>query len=90
MGGTAALHDSSEETEGSILEAVRSGSAFVAGQADLVRVDEARLDAFARNLLPQLRGGIRLDPTYFYRGDRTTSLAYVVTFNSVLRAWAAS
>lgn len=66
-----------------ILEEVRSGAAYVAEHAELVRVDRTRLEAFARSLLPRLRGGVRLDPGYFYQGDPATTLAYVVTFNSV-------
>ncbi len=66
-----------------LLEQVRQAAAFVAEHAELVHIDETRLEAFARHLLPQIRGGVSLDRHYFYLGDAKTTVAYVVTFNAV-------
>jgi Potential Queuosine, Q, salvage protein family len=66
-----------------LLDEVRQAAAFVADHAELVRIDETRLEMFARHLLPQIRAGVRLDRDYFYLGDPKTTLAYVVTFNAL-------
>jgi hypothetical protein len=74
---------SREKSPSGIFERIRSACARVAEDARFVRVVEARLHPYARDLAI---GGIpapSLDPFFHYVGDESTTIAYFVTLDAV-------
>lgn len=66
-----------------MLDRVRSACAAVAARARHVRIDTTAIPAYAAALPLEEAAAPEADPDYFYLGDAETTLAYVLTLDSV-------
>jgi len=66
-----------------VLDAVRAGAARVVARARSLRIDDARLDALAKELLEAPLGTPSWDPETHHVGTPASRLAFVVTLDAV-------
>lgn len=67
----------------SLFDRIRSSCAAVARRARMVRIDEGGLESLARQLSRERELAPGADPAHHRLGDRSATLAFVVTMNAV-------
>lgn len=67
----------------SIFNEIRAQCAAVAAEARFVRIDRSKLEETARRLAPAAALAPILDPHFHYVGDASTTIAYIVTLDTV-------
>ena len=68
---------------GEVFEKIREAARYVADNARYVRIETERIPDYARPLPIDRIERLGLDPAYHYTGDEASTVAYIVTLDSI-------
>ena len=68
---------------GKVFTEIRGAARYVAENAGHVRIEAGRIQDYARSLPLDRIADLGLDPAYHYAGDEASTVAYIVTLDSI-------